>query len=128
MSFFDDEDNDPFEDIVNSFFGRPQARNARRVIRRDKEEEESQSIEEEKDIYFIMELSGYKEEDIQVKVKDNSLIISARTSNDSSQKDYMASKHKEGITIQRAIPNNIKNKNFSKTFKNGVLEVVFYKK
>lgn len=126
MSFFDD--NDPFEDIVNQFFGRSNLKKRQTKRFRDTDEEDSQFIEEKDKIYFIIDLSGYSEEEIQVKVKENSLIVSAKSLDLSEKQDYLASKHREGITIQKTIPENIKNKNINQTFKNGVLEVTFNKK
>ncbi|MEK6894014.1 MAG: Hsp20/alpha crystallin family protein [Nanoarchaeota archaeon] len=126
MSFFDD--HDPFEDIVNQFFGGNNIR--RRPVRklRESEEESSEFIEEKNNVYFITELPGYNEEDIEIKLKDDFMVITAKTNKESQNQDYMAQKHKEGITLREKIPEGIKNKDFKKTFRNGILEVTFNKK
>ena len=127
MSFFDDDD--PFEDIVSQFFGNhPGVRKSRVRRVRDEEEQNTQFIEEDNKIYCITELPGYNEKEIQLEIRDNMLIVSARTINNSEKQSYLAQKHKEGITIQQIIPSKIKTKNFTKTFKNGVLEISFDKK
>lgn len=124
MGFFDD---DPFEDIVNQFFGNQRAR--RRTRSQNYEEEKnSQFIEEDNYIYVIIELPGYEEKDISISVKENSLIVYAKSSEKSESQDYLAQKHKEGIKMEQQIPNNAISKKFSKTFRNGVLEVTFMKK
>lgn len=124
MDFFDE---DSFEDIVNRFFGQqPGARRQNRVIREP--EEDSQFIDEKEYLYFIMELPGYEEKDIEIKVKDNIMTITAKASHYQNGNEYMIKKQKEGMTIQRTIPNKVNGKNFKKTFKNGVLEVAFSKK
>ena len=126
MSFFED---DPFEDIVNQFFGN-HARVRRRPRSRITEDEgqNTQFIEEETYIYFIMELPGYSEKDINLSIKDNVLIISAKTSQKSDAQDYLAQKLKEGIIIQQQVPKDVGTKSLSKTFRNGVLEVTFIKR
>lgn len=123
-------DNDPFEDIVKQFFGNSATVRRRRSVDRirDEEEQNTQFIEDEEYIYFIMDLPGYAEKDIRISVKENILLVSAKASQKPETQDYLAQKHREGITTQQQIPYNIKNKNFSKTFRNGVLEITFIKK
>ena len=126
MSFFDNDD--PFEDIVSQFFGNhPGVRKSRVRRVRNEEEQNTQFIEEDNQIYCIIELQGYNEKDIQVVINENMLIISAKSSASEPQ-IYLAQKHKEGITIQQTIPSRVKTKNFTKTFRNGVLEISFDKK
>ncbi len=124
MSF----NNDPFEDIVNQFFGNS-ARVRRSRSKRNVEEEEqnTQFIEEENYVYLIIELPGYSEKDINISIDDDTINVSAKTKQVVAQ-DYLAQKQKEGITIEQIIPENIKTKNFKKTFKNGILEVTFEKR
>ncbi len=123
MSF----NNDPFEDIVNQFFGN-QVRSRRRTKRAVEEEEQNtQFIEEENCVYLIIELPGYSEKDINLSVDDDTISVSAKTKQVVAQ-DYLAQKQREGITIEQIIPENIKTKNFKKTFRNGILEVTFEKR
>ncbi len=126
MSFFND---DPFEDIVNQFFGNHSGTKRRSRVRlKDDEEQNTQFIEEENYVYYIIELPGYQEKDIKVGIQENTLVVSAQAVNNSETQNYLAQKHQEGITIQQVIPAYVKTKNFSKTFKNGVLEVTFAKR
>lgn len=114
MSFFDDDNSDPFEEIVNQFFG-----GKRRPIRKTRsftENEENTDTVEEKDyIYRIIEIPGYQKEDLKVEVKNDILIITI------SKKD-----RKE--EMQKDIPNNAIKKKFNYTYTNGILEVKFSKK
>lgn len=123
MSF----NNDPFEDIVNQFFGnsaRVRRPRAKRIV--DEEDENTQFIEEEDYVYLIIELPGYSEKDINLSTNGDRINISAKTKQVVGQ-DYIAQKQKEGITIEQIAPDNIKMKNFKKTFRNGILEVTFEK-
>lgn len=123
MSF----NNDPFEDIVNQFFGnsaRVRRPRAKRIV--DEEDQNTQFIEEEDYVYLIIELPGYSEKDINLSTNGDRINISAKTKQVIAQ-DYIAQKQKEGITIEQIAPDNIKMKNFKKTFRNGILEVTFEK-
>ena len=124
MSF----NNDPFEDIVNQFFGNAtRVRRSRTKRNIEEEEQNTQFIEEEDYVYLIIELPGYSEKDINISIDDDTINVSAKTKQVVAQ-DYLAQKQKEGITIEQIIPENIKTKNFKKTFKNGILEVTFEKR
>ncbi len=123
MSF----NNDPFEDMINQFFGNSTRVRKSRVKREIEEEQNTQFIEEENYVYLIIELPGYTEKDINISVDDDTINVSAKTKQVVAQ-DYLAQKQKEGITIEQIIPENIKTKNFKKTFRNGILEVTFEKR
>lgn len=126
MDLFDD---DNFEDILNQFMGNSaRVRKKSRSKIREDEEQNTQFIEEDKYIYCIIELPGYQEEEVNLSIKEDILIISARAINNSNTQDYFSQKHKEGITLQQRIPSDIKTKNLKKTFRNGVLEVTFEKR
>ena len=123
MSF----NNDPFEDIVNQFFGN-QVRARRRTKRVVGEEEQNtQFVEDDNSMYLIIELPGYSEKDINLLVDDDTISVSAKARQIVAQ-DYIAQRQKEGITIEQIVPENIKTKNFKKTFRNGILEVTFEKR
>ncbi len=123
MSF----NNDPFEDMINQFFGNSGRVRRSRVKREVEEEQNTQFIEEEDYVYLIIELPGYSEKDINISIDDDTISISAKAKQIVAQ-DYLAQKQKEGITIEQIIPENIKIKNFKKTFRNGILEVTFEKR
>lgn len=112
MSFFDD--TDPFEDIVNQFFG-----NRRRISRGYKTQEENEentyTIEEKDYIYIIIEVPGYQKEDI--KVDANERVLRIKVNKKKSQEE-----------IQKEIPQRASPKKFSYTYTNGILEVKFARK
>ncbi len=122
MSF----NNDPFEDMISQFFGQRGVRKSR-AKREIEEEQNTQFIEEEDYVYLIMELPGYSEKDITISLDEDTISVSAKAKQIVSQ-EYLAQKQKEGMTIEQIIPENIKIKNFKKTFRNGILEVTFEKR
>ncbi len=104
MSF----NNDPFEDIVNQFFGNTGRVRRSRVKRITEEEEQNtQFIEDEDFVYLIIELPGYSEKDINVSVNEDRINISARAKQIVAQ-DYLAQKQKEGINIEQIAPEKMK--------------------
>ena len=122
MSF----DNDPFENIVNQFFG--QSARVRRPRARRALEEDSQNtqfIEEGDYVYMIIEIPGYTEKEVSVIVKDSTIFISAKASQKMEAQDYIEQKRRQGLTLEETLPGNVKTKNFTKTFRNGILEVIF---
>ncbi|MGV8142728.1 MAG: Hsp20/alpha crystallin family protein [Candidatus Pacearchaeota archaeon] len=121
-------EDDPFESIVNQFFGGARGVRRSRVKRVvDEEDQNTQFIEEEDYVYLIVELPGYSEKDIDMEVDNDTITVSAKAKQIVAQ-DYLARKQKEGITIEQIVPENIRTKNFKKTFRNGVLEVTFEKR
>lgn len=122
-------EDDPFEDIVNQFFGNSERIRRSRIKRFvDEEDQNSQFIEEDNYIYLIVELPGYSEKEISVSIKGDRIVISAKSSQRIEAQDYLEQKRREGIMIEQILPDNIKTKNFTKTFRNGVLEVTFEKR
>lgn len=125
MSFEDDS----FEDIVNQFFGNSGRIRKSRIKRFvEDEDQNSQFIEEDNYLYLIVELPGYSEKEISVSIKEDRILISAKSSRRIEAQDYLEQKRREGIMIEQILPDNIKTKNFTKTFRNGVLEVTFEKR
>lgn len=109
------ENDDPFEEIVNQFFGgRRQSQKRYRKIR-EENEENTYSIEEKDYIYILIEIPGYRKDDIKVDVRNNILEINVN-------------KTKSEEEIQRDIPSNANPKRFTYTYTNGILEVKFAKK
>jgi len=124
-------DDDFFNEIERAFFGQP-AR-ARRtssgnVLQGEREERVIDYIEEDKTVYFVFELAGYSEEDIDVVVNEKELEISAIKKSFENIQDYLSSKLGKGIYFRKSIPDKVKTKKFNWTFKNGILEVKFKKK
>lgn len=127
MGFFDE---DPFEDIVREFFGnKPRYRgNSSGIISGEEEDRVIDFVEDEGSVFLVFELPGYEEEDILVQVKDKKIKINASKKNVEVCQNYLCSKLKNGVKIEKVLPDFILLKNFKSTFKNGVLEVEFIKK
>lgn len=113
MSFFDD--NDPFEDIVNQFFGARNTRVKRNYRNREESDESTYEIEEKDCIYLIIEIPGLQKEDIKLRLNEDLLEIKIKKNNGSDE-------------IQRKIPFKASRKKFDYTYTNGILEVKFFKK
>jgi Molecular chaperone (small heat shock protein) len=73
-------------------------------------------------------LPGYKEKDVAVVVKGGEIEIIARKSNEENVQNYLNQKLKHGVQLRKKLPEFVDSKNFSKTMRNGVLELVFGKK
>lgn len=121
--------NDPFDDIVRQFFGNT-AGVRRRQVRRNAYEDEEQElgfIETDDKVYVTLELPGYTEKDILLKVKGKELEVSAHKQSLEGVKEYLQRKLEEGLTIVRTLPPATNTKKWTHTFKNGILEVAFDK-
>jgi len=132
MGFFDDEDegSDPFQDIMNEFFGNrrgPRTSSSRNVVRGEKEEREIDYIEEENFVYFVFEFPGFRKEDIEIKIKGDTLNVLVEKKNVGEIKDYLKDKLLKAISFSKRIPVKIK-KELNYTFNNGVLEVRMVRK
>lgn len=123
--FFDD-DFDEFNSVVRSFFGEPARRS--RKYKSQEEDSEIGFIETPEKVYLIFEMPGFSEKDILIKLKDRSIEVQAKKHHLSHVKDYLAHKLEGGIIISRTLPSSLNQKNFTHTFKNGILEVSFNKK
>ena len=111
--------NDPFEDIVKSFFSNSGARTRRQEDSFTQGEEEDRVIdliESENKVYIIFELPGFSKKDVVIAVKDNKLTVSARKSDSSVN------------SITKTLPKYVDSRKMDHTFKNGILEVVFSRK
>jgi HSP20 family molecular chaperone IbpA len=129
MGFFDD-DNDPFEDILNEFFGArrgPRTSSHRRVVSSESEERVIDYIEERDHIYFVFEIPGFKKQDIEIKRKGDTIIVKVKKTNLENIKNYLKDKLSMGVEFQKTIPVRVK-KDYEWTFKNGILEVKFKRK
>lgn len=125
MSFFDD---DPFEDIVNEFFGRKVNKSSSgNVINSEREERVTDYIEEEDFVYFVFELPGLRKEDAEVKLKGNTLNVIVQRKKFENIKDYLKNKLSQEVFFNKEIPVKIK-KEMEWTFNNGVLEVKIKRK
>lgn len=123
--------DDFFDEIEKAFFSQPgvaRRTSAGNVLQGEREERVIDYIEEDKNIYFVFELAGYSEEDIDVVVNGKELEISASKRNFENVQDYLSSKLSKGIYFRKTIPDKVKAKKFDWTFKNGILEVKFKRK
>lgn len=128
MSFFDDNNNEPFDSIVREFFGEPVRKERReQFIRGEDEDRTIDFVEDEDYIYLVFELPGFNEKDVSVIVKGKELEISAQKSNGENMQNYLNQKLRQGLFVKKQLPNFISPKNFSHTMRNGVLEILFNK-
>ncbi|HIG94131.1 MAG: hypothetical protein QT05_C0048G0048 [archaeon GW2011_AR13] len=133
MGFFDDDEEegrDPFEEIMNEFFGnrsRVRTSSSGNVVNSEMEERVIDYIQEDDSIYFVFELSGFSKDDVKVDVKGNILDVSAQKKNASGIKSYLKDKLSRGVSFSKRIPVKFKG-NESWTFNNGILEVKFKRK
>jgi len=128
MSFIDDN-NDPFEDIIRNFIGGSPMRRARKeqFIRGEEDDRNIDFVEDEDYVYLVFELPGYNEKDISVFVEGNRLEITAQKSDGENVQDYLGQKLRQGLHVKKKLPDIVNPKNFSKTMRNGVLEIIFSK-
>lgn len=129
MSFFDE---DPFEEILRDFFGETKSRTnsagSRRIVKSEKEERIIDYIEEEEFVYFIFEVMGYEEKDLNIEIKGRELEISLMKENVENVQPYLINKLKKGIYFRKNLPDKVRTKKMSYKLKNGLLEVKFEKK
>lgn len=121
-------DNDPFEDIVQSFFGQRNPRRARISRKQEIEEDEGEFLETSDAFYMILEVPGFDEEDVSIKAKGRELEIQISKKDLEGIKHYLISKLEQGIHIIKTLPEDADVKKFSYTVKNGILEVRIPKK
>lgn len=118
--------NDPFEDIINEFFGRKNQR-PNRIISNEKEERIIDFIEDKNNIYIVFEIPGYLKEDIDLEITKNKIVINGKKKNLQRVQPYLQKKLQQGINITKNLPEITKKKKHSYTIKNGILEVKFKK-
>lgn len=129
MSFFDDDERDPFDSIVREFFGgAPAKRRAREDFIQGEDEDRVIDFVEDKDrVYVVFELQGYNEKDVSVAVKNGALEVSAQKNGREDTQEYLSQKFRQGVKILKKLPKFINPKKFSHTVRNGILEVAFDK-
>lgn len=128
MPFDDGFFNDPFEDIIRDFFGDSRVRKRKsQFIKGEEEDRTIDFIEDKKKVYLVFELPGYDEKDVSIIVKGRNLEITAKKAISEDVQEYLSQKLKQGISIQKKLPDILDSKSFSHTLKNGVLEMVFEK-
>lgn len=121
-------DDDPFQDIVNSFFGQSAGRRTKVARRQEREEDEGEFLETSDAFYLILETPGFEEDDVFIKPKGRELEIQISKKNLEGIKHYLVSKLEQGIHIIKTLPEEADAKKFSYTVKNGILEVKINKK
>lgn len=128
MSPFGD---DFFDEIEKAFFGnsysRPRTSSSGNVVQGEREERIIDYIEEEEEIYFVFELPGFREKDVNVLLKGNTLNVEVSKKDFSGVRPYLKEKLSQKISFSKEIPVKVE-KNFEKNFKNGILEVKFKRK
>ena len=130
MAFFD-ESGDPFEDIVREFFGgssTPANGARRRVVRGEREDRQIDYIDTGEKVYFVFEIPGYDEKEVELNIQGNELIIKVSKRPTEKVQSYLSRKLERGISFRKTLPKDIKKKGYSYQVKNGVLEVAFKKK
>jgi HSP20 family molecular chaperone IbpA len=131
MGFFDENNEDPFDEIVKQFFGennvRRGASHKNKIIENEEDERMIDFVEDENNAYVIFELPGYRKEDIRVVVEDGEIEVIARRKTGESVPSYLANRLNNGIELKKPLPKHLKKKKFSWDLNNGVLEVVFTK-
>jgi len=124
-----DWNEDPFEDIVNSFFGgRPQRRRAERFTESEEEERNIDFVETNDFTYLVFEIPGFTKNDFLIAIRGKNLEVSAKKSSAKNIKEYLLPKLQQGISIIKNLPQNVQAQKFTHTYKNGILEVKFPKK
>ena len=118
--------NDPFEDIINEFFGN-RSRRPNRVVTSEQEERIIDFIEDSKNIYIVFEIPGYNEEDVNIKLQGNKIEVIGKKKNLQRVQSYLQRKLQQGIRISKNLPEVTKKKKYSYSVKNGILEVKFKK-
>jgi len=131
MSFFDEEGDDPFEDIVKQFFGEGNIRRGtsrkNKMIESEEDERMIDFVEDEENAYVIFELPGYRKEDVRIVVEDGEIEVIARRKTAEGVSGYIAGRLNNGIELKKPLPKNLKKKKYELNFNNGILEVVFRK-
>lgn len=132
IGFDDDFYEDPFESILNDFFGsRVKRKHKNAIIKGEEEERNIDFIEGEEYIYLIFEFPGYNEKDVDIKIKNDILEIKVKKNEDScisdNVKNYLIQKLCQGLIVRKHLPEFINSRNFSYSMKNGVLEIIFIK-
>lgn len=132
MSFFDNNSDDPFDEIVRQFFGDSarvsrRVSNGNRIIEGEEDERMIDFVEDDKKAYVVFDLPGYREEDVRVVIEGNDIEVIARRKVLESVPGYLASRLNSGIELKKPLPKGLGKKKYSWTFRNGVLEVIFEK-
>ena len=114
MSFFDD---DPFEEVVRSFFGGSPVKKVQEnnFISGEEEDRNIDLVEGDKNIFVIFELPGYGKEDIEVSVKGSNLKVVASKKSPDYIESYLAKRFNDGVVINKVLPKSIKTKKYDHT-------------
>lgn len=132
MGFFDEDGNDPFDEVIRQFFGdgaRVTTRTTRRnqMIESEEDERMIDFIEDDKNAYVIFDLPGYRKEDVRVLIEGDEIEVIARRKDPENIPNFLFNRLNSGIELKKPLPKNLEKKKHSWTFNNGVLEVTFEK-
>lgn len=114
---FDDGFFDDFEDLESWFFG-GRSKERERSYDAGRAQPNHDVWESNNKIFVTVELPGAEEKDIEYQVSANRLFIGAKGRGPEGRGSYYA-------TIR--LPSAVKEKVISKTFRNGVLEIILEK-
>jgi HSP20 family molecular chaperone IbpA len=126
----DDFFGNDMNDIMREFFGQVNGRRTRQKEDIEEVDEEGNKVEVidlEEEMYLIFDLPGYDEKDLDIGLKDKTLIVSVKKKGECKIQDYLSKKLCKGETMKKIIPPYVE-KEFKQSFKSGVLEIKFNKK
>jgi len=119
--------DDPFERLAREFFGG--SSNAGEEFIQTEQEVKSLDLIEGKDkVYLIFEFAGFKESEVHVEISRDEIIVTTSRKILEGEDEYISEKLATTKSIRKKLPGIIKTKKYAKTFRNGVLEIVFDKK
>lgn len=123
-------EQDPFDSIIRDFFGTPTRKRRREeeFIESEEEDRVVDMIETKDKVFLVFEIPGFSQKDIVVMVKDRKIEIQAQKRITSNVQEYLAQKLQKGMHIKKTLPANVSAKDFTHTYKNGILEVTLKKK
>ncbi|MBT3642803.1 Hsp20/alpha crystallin family protein [archaeon] len=119
--------DDPFERLAREFFGGNNSSDDE-FIQTEQEVKSLDLIEGKDHVYLIFEFPGFKESEVNVEISRDEIIIVTSRKGLEGEEEYISQKLAATNPIRKKLPSIIKTKNYSKTFRNGVLEIVFDKK
>jgi len=119
--------DDPFERLAREFFGGSSS-SEDEFIQTEQEVKSLDLIEGKDKVYLIFEFPGFKESEVQVEISRDEIIVTTSRKVLEGEDEYISQKLAATKSIRKKLPEIIKTKKYSKTFRNGVLEIVFDKK
>jgi len=119
--------DDPFERLAREFFGGSSS-SEEEFIQTEQEVKSLDLIEGKDKVYLIFEFAGFKESEVDVDISREEIKVTTSRKILEGEDEYISQKLATTKSIHKKLPSIVKTKNYSKTFRNGVLEIVFDKK